>query len=255
MNWADEITGVVVDAAFWWIAVEDSATPVEKVGDLSLEVSCKLRTLAILALLGKASTDGFVHSCIRAARARRLYLRRLAVAGIDRAHHRVSGCYEPLLDAIAAGDMQLVSDLALLTPADFRPPDEYEDDYCYAQLLFRLCRESDVEELPYFLDRFERYLDGDANPRLPVCRALVARDEGAFAEAFEAFLDAFEERIRRNIARGQLEDVHVLAQRHVSIEGLALLRLADRRGIPTSQDYMYCPSLARRPASQPCPTP
>ncbi|MEQ1883074.1 MAG: hypothetical protein ABL878_19135, partial [Burkholderiales bacterium] len=120
----------MIDAAFWWLGVEDPRTPVEKVGDLSLEVSYKLRTLAILALLGKASTDGFVHSCTRAARVRRIYLRRLAEAGIERAHHLVSGCYEPMLDAIAAGDMRLVRDITELSPADFRPPDEYEDDYC-----------------------------------------------------------------------------------------------------------------------------
>ena len=86
--WSDEIPGVVIDAAFWWIGVEGPGTPVEKIGDLSLEVSYKLRTLAILELLGHASTDGFVHGCTRAARARSLYLRRLADAGIDRAHHR-----------------------------------------------------------------------------------------------------------------------------------------------------------------------
>lgn len=254
MVWSDEISGVVIDAAFWWLTVEDAGTPVEKVGDLSLEVSYKLRTLAILALLGKASTDGFVHSCTRAARARRLYLRRLAEARIDRTHHLVSGCYEPLLDAIAAGDMRLVRDIAELSPADFRPPDEYEDDYCYAQLLQRLCLDPVPEaELQPLLDRFERYLDGDENPRLQVCQALAARDAGAFAEAFENFLAVFGEDIQKKIARGQLEDVHVLAQRHVSIEGLAMLRLAERRGIPTNREYLYCPSLARRPASYPCP--
>jgi hypothetical protein len=254
--WSDEISGVVIDAAFWWLGVEDPGTPVEKVGDLSLEVSYKLRTLAILALLGKASADGFVHSCTRAARARRLYLRRLADAGIDRAHHRVSGCYEPLLDAIAAGDMRLVGEIDELSPADFRPPDEYEDDYCYAQLLCRLCRDPVPEaQLTPLLDRFARYLDGDENPRLQVCGALAERDAAAFAEAFEAFLAAFEEGIQKKIARGQLEDVHVLAQRHVSVEGLAILRLADRRGIPTDREYLYCPSLARRPASYPCPEP
>jgi hypothetical protein len=52
-----------------------------------------------------------------------------------------------------------------------------------------------------------------------------------------------------------VEDVHVFAQRHISIEGLALLRIADRRGIRTESDYLYCPSLARLPASRPCPPP
>jgi hypothetical protein len=254
--WSNEISGVVIDAAFWWIAVEDTGTPVESVGDLSLEVSYKLRTLAILALLGHASTDGFVHSCTRAARARRLYLLRVAEAGIDRVHHRVAGRYEPLLDAIAAGDMQLAGDIERLSPAEFRPPDEYEDDYCYAQIMQRLCRaEVPEDELPPLLERFERYLDGDVNPRLQVCQALVAGDTQAFADAFDVFLGDVAQRIQKNIARGQLEDVHVLAQRHVSVEGLAMLRLADRRGIATEREYEFCPSLARRQASYPCPDP
>lgn len=254
--WSDEVSGVVIDAAFWWLTVEYPGTDVEKAGDLSLEVSYKLRTLAILALLGHASTDGFVHSCTRAARARRLYLRRLVEAGVDEAHHRVSGCYEPLLDAIAAGDLQLAGDIERLTPAEFRPPDEYEDDYCYAQIMQRLCRAQVPEdELPPLLERFERYLDGDANPRFQVCAALVTRDARAFADAFDVFLADVGQRIQKNIARGQLEDVHVLAQRHVSVEGLAMLRLADRRGIATEKEYEYCPSLARRPASYPCPDP
>ena len=256
MVWSDEISGVVIDAAFWWIGLEDAGTPVQKVGDLSLEVSYKLRTLAILALLGKASTDGFVHGCTRAARARRIYLRRLADAGVVRAHHLVSGCYEPLLDAIAAGDIRLVREIAELSPADFRPPDEYEDDYCYAQLLQRLCSDPVPEaELQPLLDRFAAYLDGADNPRLQVCGALAERNTGAFAEAFENFLAEFEARLQKNIARGQLEDVHVLAQRSVSVEGLAILRLADLRGITTDQEYQFCPSLARRPASFPCPDP
>jgi hypothetical protein len=257
MIWSEAIPNVAMDVAFWWMGVENPDTPIEGLGDLSLEVSYKLRTLAILAILAKASTDGFVHSCTRAARARRLYLQRLVNDGIDRDHHFVSGCYEPLLDAIAAGDMPLVQEIDKLSPADFRPPDEYEDDYCYAQLLQRLCRDPVPEaELEPLLERFETYLDGDDNPRLPVCRALVNRDEDGFEQAFEDFLLTLAQIIQEKIDRGgYVENVHVFAQRLISIEGLALLRIADLRGIRTESDYLYCPSLARLPASRPCPPP
>lgn len=257
MIWSEAIPGIAIDVAFWWMGVENSETPIDGLGDLSLEVSCKLRTLAILAILAEASTDGFVHSCTRAARARKLYLQRLKDEGVDRDHHFVSGCYEPLLDAIAAGDMLLVQEIDRLSPADFRPPDEYEDDYCYAQLLQRLCRNPVPEaEFEPLLERFESYLDGDNNPRLPVCRALVERDEDGFEHAFEEFLVALGQIIQDKIDDGgYVEDVHFFAQRHISIEGLALLRIADVRGIPTESDYLYCPSLARLPASRPCPPP
>jgi hypothetical protein len=257
MIWSKAIPGIVMEVAFWWMGVDNPDTPIEGLGDLSLEVSYKLRTLAILAILADASTDGFVHSCTRAARARKLYLHRLAKEGIDRDHHFVSGCYEPLLDAIASGDMPLVQEIEKLSPADFRPPDEYEDDYCYAQLLQRMCRDSVPEaELEPLLERFETYLDGDYNPRFPVCRALVERDQDGFEHAFEDFLTTLGEIIQKKIDGGrQVEDVHVFAQRHISIEGLALLRIADRRSIRTESDYLYCPSLARLPASRPCPPP
>lgn len=257
MIWSEAIPGVVMDVAFWWMGVENPDALVEGLGDLSLEVSNKLRTLAILAILAEASTDGFVHSCTRAARARKLYLQRLKNDGIDSDHHFVSGCYEPLLDAIAAGDMTLVQEIDKLSPTDFRPPDEYEDDFCYAQLLLRLCRNSVPEaELEPLLNRFETYLDGDDNPRLPICRALVERDEAGFEQAFEDFLMNLGQVIKEKIDGGtQVEDVHTIAQRHISIEGLALLRIADLRGIRTESDYLYCPSLARLPASRPCPSP
>ncbi len=257
MIWSEAIPGVVMDVAFWWMGVESPDTPIDGLGDLSLEVSYKLRTLAILAILAEASTDGFVHSCTRAARARKLYLQHLGNDGVDRDHHFVSGCYEPLLDAIAAGDMLLVQEIDKLSPADFLPPDEYEDDYCYAQLLQRLCREPVPEgELEPLLERFETYLDGDRNPRLPLCRALVERHDGGFEQAFEEFLVALGQNIQEKIDGGrQVEDVHTFAQRHISIEGLALLRIADMRGIRTESGYLYCPSLARLPASRPCPPP
>jgi hypothetical protein len=257
MIWSEAIPGVVLEVAFWWMGVENSETSIEGLGDLSLEVSNKLRTLAILAILAEASTDGFVHSCTRAGRARKLYLERLKNDGIDRDHHLVSGCYEPLLDAIAAGDMALVHEIDELSPTDFRSPDEYEDDYCYAQILYRLCRDPAPEaEFEPLLKQFEAYLDGDDNPRLLVCRALVERDEASFAQAFEDFLMNLSQVIKEKIDGGtQVEDVHTIAQRHISIEGLALLRIANQRGIRTESDYLYCPSLARLPASRPCPSP
>lgn len=246
-----------MDVAFWWMGIDDPSAPIEGLGDLSLEVSHKLRTLAILAILAEASTDGFVHSCTRAARARKLYLQRLKKEGIGRDHHFVSGCYEPLLDAIAAGDMHLVHEIDKLSPTDFRPPDEYEDDYCYAQLLQLLCRDPVPEvELEPLVKRFETYLDGDDNPRLPVCCALIERDEVGFEQAFDDFLMILSQVIKEKIDGGtQVEDVHTIAQRHISIEGLALLRIAELRGIRTESDYLYCPSLARLPASQSCPLP
>jgi hypothetical protein len=44
-----------------------------------------------------------------------------------------------------------------------------------------------------------------------------------------------------------LEDECALTERYVSVEGLALLRLAERRGLAVQADYLFLPSLARVP--------
>ena len=43
MIWSEAISGVVIDVAFWWIGVENPDGPIEGLGDLSLEVSNKLK--------------------------------------------------------------------------------------------------------------------------------------------------------------------------------------------------------------------
>ena len=50
-----------------------------------------------------------------------------------------------------------------------------------------------------------------------------------------------------------MEDPEIVAQRQVFVEGLAILRLAERRGLTTQAEYQYCPSLARVPMRTPFP--
>jgi Immunity protein 49 len=242
------------EIAFWMQGLKDPEYPVDELGTLSLELSSKLRSLAIMTLLVKADTDRFYHNLIRSGMARETYLQRLKDEAIDNHHHRASGRYEPLLDAIAAGDLELARHIADLSPREWQQGHEYEDDYCYAQILHRLVQEIPPEqELPSLLERFEVYLDGQASARLDVCRALAERDQDAFNEAFRGLLDDQEARIATDKARGEMEDPEIVAQRQVFVEGLAILRLAELRGLMTQQEYRFCPSLARVPMGTPFP--
>ena len=129
---------------------------------------------------------------------------------------------------------------------------EYEDDYCYAQILHRFVREESPEkEISAILDQFNTFQEGEPNARLDVCKALLSRDQMAFDEAFEGLLSEFEAKVAADKERGQLEEPQVIAQRHIFVEGLAILRLAERRGLKTESEYRYCPSLARVPMKTP----
>lgn len=245
---------IAYEIAFWMQGLTDPTYPINEVGALSLSISDKLRALAITALLAKGDSDVFYHNLIRSGMARETYLKRLKKEGIEQDHHRASGRYEAMLDAIAAVDFELARRIVGLSPREWQKGHEYEDDYCYAQILHRLVQESPAEEeiLP-FLEQFESYLDGKPNARLDVCKALTERDQEAFDEAFDALLDEQEAKIAANKERGQLEEPHVIAQRQVFVEGLAILRLAERRGLKTQSEYRYCPSLARIPMQTPFP--
>src|SRR6185369_13174935 len=96
------------------------------------------------------------------------------------------------------------------------------------------------------LPRFERALDGADSARLVVCRSILDRDQLGFDESFEALLAEREAQIRDDKERGQTEEPPVIAQRRVFVEGVALLRIAERFGLTTQAEYRFCPLLARR---------
>jgi hypothetical protein len=242
------------EVAFWSQGLTNPEFPLVELGGLSSDLSQKLRTLAIMAVVLGASVDSCCHNLIRSGRARLIYLRRVQAEGQLTEHHWCSGRYEPLLDMVAAGAFELARDIISLSPVEFREGHEYEDDYCYAQILSRWLVEPPRDaEVPALLEQFAAYVEDQPNARLAVCRALAARDQAAFDTTFADLLLARDLEIEAAKERGQLEEPQVIANRRVFVEGLALLRLAERRGLRTEREYRYCPSLARQPMRTPFP--
>jgi len=278
--------GSVLDVELVYLA---NLWAVEEIGKLSLELSDKFRATAIMALLVEASSDGFYYNLIYSGLARKIYLQRLKKAGIEKDHHFVSGWYEPLLDAITAAEFCLARDIVDLTPREWQEGHEHEEDYCYAQLLHRLVQEMpDEKELALLLDQFEACLENRPRSRVKICRALVEMDQAGFEKNFNALLDeqevelgvycpwdyeTFQKKFDKlggfdavsDLCNGDLDDEGAQdlleeiekklnsAQRQVSVDGLALLRLAEARGLTTQLDYRYCPALARVPMETPFP--
>jgi len=241
------------ELAFWSQGLTNPAYGISELGDLSLDLSTKFRALAIMALLVKGDHTLFCHNLIRSAMSRRTYLLRVRADGALQDHHFASGRYGPMLDAISAGDLGLAREIGNLAPTSWRKEAEYQEDYCYAQILRMLVDAAQRPELEPLLAQFEAYTEGAANSRLDVCRALVVRDKDLFEEAFGGLLRERELQIAADEERGQLEVPEVVAERQVFVEGLAVLRLADTLGMPTQREYRYCPSLARLPMDEPFP--
>jgi hypothetical protein len=254
MNLAEYTEALAYETAFWMQALESADYPLVELGEVSLDVSDRFRALAVIVLTAQGDAETFYQHLIRSARSRLRYLERVTSAHEFNDYHYCSGRHEPLMDAVAAGDWSLAECIVKLSPSEFRQGCEYEDDYCYAQILSRYIFERPQDEkVSAFLDRLAAYADGQPNARLAVCRALAARDQDAFEKSFADLLDARDLEIEAAKARGQLEEPHIVAQRRVFVEGLAILRLAERRGLRTEREYRYCPSLARVPMRTPFP--
>ena len=240
------------ETAFWMAGVFSPAYPARLLGELAMEVSNKLRCMASFRLLSDGQFNSFYHNLIRSGLVRQRYLQRCREEGLLEDHFRSSGRYLPLFDVIAAGDYPLALAIIHLSPVEFMRGHEYEDDYCYAQIVHRLLtgRGDTGQEL---LARFERYLEGSPNGRFMVAKSLLELDQAGFDSGFEELLSDREREIAGDIKRGQIESATVVASRRIFTEGLAILRVAERLGLTTAEEYLFCPSIARRPMTEPFP--
>jgi hypothetical protein len=206
-----------------------------------------MRAHALLWLL----VEGDAQSCFRdltvSAQVRRHFLRRCQKEGVVDLHCACSRV-EPFLDAVAAQSRDVARDIARLSPAAWMTENEYEDDFSYARFLHLWVAnappERPVAELVALLDQMEKALEGAASARLDVCRALLARDQEAFRDAFDLLLDERKEEVEKRAVMAVNEPVATL-DCTVFVEGLALLRLADELGFAIEAEYPGCPRLAR----------
>jgi Immunity protein 49 len=246
MNLTEYLEVMAYDIAFWMAAFRNPDYPLDQLGSVCMDVTTKLRAAAIIALLTKADSDLFFHNLIRSARCRLQYLERLRDADRHGEHHQASGRVGPFLDAVAAEDFVTARRIASLAARVWLQGHEYEDDYCYAQLVHGLvAAPGETVDFDPLLARFEQVLAGVPDARLDVVHALVRRDQSAFGASFEALLRQRSRQIESQKARHKIEEPAMVAERQVYVEGLALLRIAQRLGLRTQVEYMYCPSLAR----------
>ncbi len=203
------------------------------------------RALGITRLLANGDTEGFYHELMRSGHTRLYFLTRCKAEGCH-LPEAAAGRIEGLSDALAAGALDLATNIAEASPRDWWEDDEYEDDFTYAHFLHKLLLGADRKaELEPILSRFERAAEGEPTPRLEVCRALATRDQESFDQAFASLIVAREAEIEAAKERFELETETVITDRSIFVEGLSLLRLAERNGIATKAEYLFCPSLAR----------
>jgi hypothetical protein len=234
------------------LAIVASGSLVEKIGASFEQLSTCFQALGICHLLEFADTGEFRENLVRSGHSRRYFLRKSREQGNLFDRHLGLSRTEAFLDAIASGQLSLAQDIARLSVTAWDADAEYEDDFCYYFFLQSLV--AAAEEFPHgtlaaTLVRFERALEGQRSARLEVCRALLSGDGGKFLEHFGELVRATRDSNENKRQALESHEFLLWPRSFVSIEGLSLLRIAELRGIRTTDEWPLCPPLARLPVT------
>lgn len=229
-------------------AVEDlhECLPQVARGALSVDqlaVACSLaRRAGILTLFVDGDPNG-LHQHLAASG--QMFLQGTRAIGDDAL---VASRCLPLIDAIAARADDVAMTIAgTVLRLPHRAKQERVEDHAWFQFLGVAADANATDrQLQKPLESASRALGDAPAPRIDAGRALVARDRGAFDAALARLADRHRERWEMRFAKGAVGEDEFAAEGHLFVEGLALLALADRRGLATEFEHSCLPDEARR---------
>jgi len=209
-------------------------------------MAAQYRQRGACALLLYGTPDRFYVNMMQSAGAFLFFLRGFPD------EQKITSQAKPFFDALGGGYVDAARAIAESSRGTWNRDLEYEEEFLYVLLLMRLLFLPDsAAECAELLGRLEaKSTPGDAT-RLQVCRSLVDRDSEEFNGALAALLDERQDRVAGLIQRGAVSEEMASWLRHFAIEGLALVRLAERLGIVTEPNYLHIPDQVRPPSPYP----
>ncbi|ABF87293.1 hypothetical protein MXAN_7129 [Myxococcus xanthus DK 1622] len=201
---------------------------------------CQNFRVAGIGSLLLSGTSARLHECLHASARAFVFFSRASEET-----KKLTSRAAPFFDAVACGDDESARELSRFSPASPDKDREYEEDFLFVRFLMdHFFLERTAQDGQVLLSRYEKCLEGTTDARLLVCQALLAADGDAFDAALTQMMEEREVRYRR-LAEKETEAEEVLAtEAYVSIEGLALVRLAVRAGLKPQEDYLFIPSTA-----------
>lgn len=200
--------------------------------------SYRRRGMAWLLLTGSA--ERFFRNAQRSATAWLWFLRNAADA--EKATSKAQAFY----CAIACDDVETATELARFARYTVNRDEEYEDDFLYVAFLMQtFFLRSGTDASRRLIERMEVLLAGDSTPQVELCRALLAGDSTAFGAAIERRIVEHREWLALAEERGAMKPEELATDGQIFLEGLALVRLAERLGLDVEAEYPLVPALVR----------
>jgi hypothetical protein len=163
-----------------------------------------------------------------------------------RGNEAPAGRAKPFYDAVAAGDADAARELAQSVLGDWRRDSELEDDFLFTRFLMqRFFLGAPASEVSRTITRWETLLDGEPDARFEMCHALLEADADLFDDALRRWLSEVEDDWAGRIEADALLPETLATECRLSVEGIALLRVAAMAGLRLEQNYPMVPDIAR----------
>jgi hypothetical protein len=214
------------------------------------------RILGICALLQRSDQSTFAAMLSKSGHVRAEFLK-LVGQGLDvPAKYICASKNIGFSAALAAGDIDTAKRIAFLSPQSHFQDVEYEDNFLFFHFLHRiLVADEDEDELNRLVARWAVVLEGESSGYLDVCRALLPGDGGDFEDAFDSLIQSRWRQLKEYKETVGYDHEMFAAEGQVFIEGLAVLRIAEMKGLAASGEYRLIPENARLPLGVALPSP
>jgi hypothetical protein len=222
--------------------------PAAEMGGYCETLSSHFQALAICDFIENLDLVEFGINLRRSACAWRFFLECSSEEGNTHDRFLALSRTEAFFDALVCGSRPLAMDIAAASGAEWNPEWESKADYHYFRFLHLMLAEprGDEADKNEELQLISHACAGRPSPRLSASRALIDGDAKAFRDGLEAMLEAKRDANRarmRNVLPG---DPLFGPRSWLSLEGLALMRLAHLRGLGEAAfpRHPLCPRLA-----------
>ncbi len=201
------------------------------------------RRIAISSLLLQGLPDEFFENLFRSGRAFGFFLE-----NAQNKEEQTLSKMIPFFDAVAGCDEEGARKIAVHSLKRHDARMEYEDDFLHFSFLMgKFYLDVLPSELDGMLLRWENILAGQPDFRFDLCKSLQTKDSALFETGFVALAEQVVAKARK-AARFESEPEEDLATfPNVSVEGLALIRFAERLGMAVPEVLPLVPAVTRPP--------
>jgi hypothetical protein len=214
------------------------------------------RRLALCELLADADLRAFRNSLYASGQAYLYLLSRVDWADLVDRYYLCASRAQAFFDSVAIDDLASARTMAKRSAQEFSEGDEYPEDFAYMRFLMAAVEPGPgpQDDEAAWLKRLKDSMPA-SDSRLGVCQALNARSAPKFEKAFARLILDRELAMDEALKEPTTDPEMKITERHVFIEGLAILRLASTRGLSLERDYRSIPPLALTPSASPYPGP